>query len=215
MGCVQWRAQGLLGSVRASPTRFSSPRASFYSFAPAGMSCQTAAMDNATEVPGLTQGRCLDNSQPFSSNVRGAAWALEFTIKTIGKLGEKKEFKTRTARKIIQRIPDLLIEELGIELEEVYLSMLLDCSLGIDPSQATRLYNERIPRVLSRFRSLDARCSLVNRYRTACKLEGWSVCENPRCARVFELSGTSDGLCSQKCRKSMRNRRAWFRRKSA
>jgi len=115
------------------------------------MSCQTAAMDNATEVPGLTQGRCLDNSQPFSSNVRGAAWALEFTIKTIGKLGEKKEFKTRTARKIIQRIPDLLIEELGIELEEVYLSMLLDCSLGIDPSQATRLYNERIPRVLVAF----------------------------------------------------------------
>lgn len=171
-------------------------------------------------MPRLTPGKVQASSQSLSPTVYSMAWGLGLALLAIGKLEAKREFKTKTARKVIQGIRDLIMEDLTADLvENGLLPTLLDPSAlpdpGISSLEAAQLYNKLIARALDRYPSLDARRSLVSRYRAACKMAGWSVCENPRCARVFELLGADDGLCSKKCRKSMRNRRAWIVRKSA
>lgn len=166
------------------------------------------------EIPALTPGTVPANSQ--SPTLYGIAWGLGIALKVIGNLEAKREFKTKTARKLTEKIRELIPEELAAEfIEEGLLPALLDpAALGFSPTQAAQVYNRFIARALERYPALDVRRRLVDRYRAACKIPGWSVCGNPCCAVVFELTGIGDGLCSQKCRKSVRNRRAWFRRKS-
>ena len=166
----------------------------------------------------LTPGKVSASSQPLSSREwvsgwwAGFGWTLELVLKTMTKLETTKGFNSQRNLRVTSKLREMVEAAVTSDFRRRLLLSLLDPPRDLPAQTAASLYNSLVRLVLEESRALEKRQEQITLGRGRLAIPGFEMCGNPTCARLFESSGESDGLCSQKCRKSANNRSGWQRR---
>jgi hypothetical protein len=153
------------------------------------------------EQSALRTTQVQQSTQPFALAVDWVIGVVSLGIANV----ERKE-RSQRHRKLLKRVREAIVQEMSCQIEAAHLFSLLNTPA----EDVARDYNSRISAVLRRYRSLQIRPVFVDLLRAQCKIPGWFVCS--KCGKLFKLPGTDGDICSDRCKKNLRNRREWLRR---
>jgi len=158
-------------------------------------------MDRAIDKSRLRRAQVLQSPQHLVPGL------LEWLLGVVGEGITTVERKQRSqrSRKLLTEVRQAIVKEIVryCELERLF-SLLSQA-----PEEAALDYNSGIPAVLRSY-PLETRRQVIDLFRAHCSAPGWSICSY--CGKMFRDSG--NGICSGQCRKNMRNRNDWLRRKA-
>jgi len=158
-------------------------------------------MDRAIEKSRLRRAKVLQSPQHLAPGLLD--WFLGVVGEGIATVERKQRSQHR--RKLLAEVRQAIAKEIARYGELARLFSLLSQA----PEEIALDYNSRMPEVLRSY-PLETQRQVIDLFRAQCGAPGWSICSY--CGRMF--CGSGDGICSAQCRKGVRNRNDWLRRKA-